>query len=33
LPSIACHRLQLADSAGHARPEDIDSLVRTVPVV
>ena len=33
LPSVACHRLQLADSAGHARPEDIASLVRTVPVV
>ena len=33
LPSVACHRLQLADSAGHARPEDIASLVRTVPAV
>jgi len=33
LPSVACHRLQLADSAGHARPEDIAGLVRTVPVV
>ena len=33
LPSVACHRLQLADSAGHARAEDIAGLVRTVPVV
>lgn len=33
LPSVACHRLQLADSAGHARPEDIAGLVRTVPVI
>lgn len=33
LPSVACHRLQLADSAGHARQEDIANLVRTVPVV
>ena len=33
LPSVACHRLQLANSAGHARPEDIASLIRSVPVV
>jgi len=33
LPSVACHRLQLARSAGHARPEDITSLIRSVPVV
>ena len=33
LPGVACHRLQLADSAGHALPEDIDRLIRTVPVV
>ena len=33
LPSVACHRLQLANSAGHARPDDIASLIRSVPVV
>ena len=33
LPSVACHRLQLANSAGHARPEDIANLIRSVPVV
>ena len=33
LPGVACHRLQLADNAGHALPEDIDRLIRTVPVV
>ena len=33
LPSVACHRLQLANSAGHARPEDIASLIRAIPVV
>jgi MoxR-like ATPase len=33
LPSVACHRLQLADGNGHARPEDIASLIRSVPVV
>ena len=33
LPSVACHRLQLASSAGHARPEDIATLIRSIPVV
>ncbi|GHU32758.1 hypothetical protein AGMMS50256_23410 [Betaproteobacteria bacterium] len=33
LPSVACHRLQLADGNGHARPEDIASLIRSVPVM
>ena len=33
LPSVACHRLQLANSTGHARPEDIVNLIRSVPVV
>ena len=33
LPSVACHRLQLANSTGHARPEDIANLIRSVPVV
>ena len=33
LPSVACHRLQLASSAGHARPEDIAALIRSIPVV
>jgi MoxR-like ATPase len=32
LPSVACHRLQLADGNGHARPEDIVDLIRSVPV-
>lgn len=33
LPGVACHRLQLANSAGHARVEDIVQLIRTIPVV
>jgi len=33
LPSVACHRLQLANSTGHARPEDIANLIRSVPVI
>ena len=33
LPSVACHRLQLANSSGHARPGDIANLIRSVPVV
>ena len=33
LPSVACHRLQLANSVGHARPEDIVRLIRSIPVV
>ncbi len=33
LPSVVCHRLQLANSTGHARPEDIANLIRSVPVV
>ena len=32
LPSVACHRLQLADGNGHARPEDIAGLIRSIPV-
>jgi MoxR-like ATPase len=32
LPSAARHRLQLADGNGHARHEDIASLIRSVPV-
>jgi MoxR-like ATPase len=32
LPSVACHRLQLADGNGHARSEDIASLIRSVSV-
>jgi MoxR-like ATPase len=32
LPSTACHRLQLADGNGHARSEDIASLIRSVSV-
>lgn len=33
MPGIACHRLYLATSAGHARAEDIAQLVRSIPVV
>ncbi|MFB0937147.1 MAG: MoxR family ATPase [Propionivibrio sp.] len=33
LPSVACHRLQLANSTGHARPEDIANLIRSIPVI
>ena len=32
LPSVACHRLQLADGNGHARPEDIAGLIRSISV-
>ena len=33
LPSVACHRLKLTNSAGHAQATDIDNLIRSVPVV
>ncbi len=32
LPSIACHRLRLTTSAGHARTEDIAELIRNTPI-
>jgi MoxR-like ATPase len=32
LPSVARHRLQLADGGGFARAEDIAALIRSVPV-
>ena len=32
LPGVACHRLQLDDGSGHARPEDIAQLIRAIPV-
>ena len=32
LPSVACHRLRLVNSASHARPEDITQLIRTIPL-
>jgi MoxR-like ATPase len=32
LPGVACHRLRLANSASHARPEDITQLIRTLPI-
>ncbi|MDR0379848.1 MAG: MoxR family ATPase [Candidatus Accumulibacter sp.] len=32
LPGVACHRLQLADGDGHARPEDIADLIHSVSV-
>ncbi len=33
LPSVACHRLQLSSSTGHARPDDIAALIRSIAVV
>ena len=33
LPGVACHRLQLTNSAGYAQATDIDGLIRSVPVV
>ena len=32
LPSVACHRLRLANSANHARAEDIAALIHAIPV-
>jgi MoxR-like ATPase len=32
LPGVACHRLQLSDGNGHARPEDVAALIRSVSV-
>jgi len=32
LPGVACHRLRSAQGGGHARPEDIVSLMRTVAI-
>jgi MoxR-like ATPase len=32
LPGVACHRLRLVNSANHARPEDINQLIRTIPL-
>jgi MoxR-like ATPase len=32
LPSVACHRLRLVNSAGHARLEDISNLIHAIPV-
>ncbi len=32
LPSVACHRLRLVNSTSHARPEDIEQLIHTIPV-
>ena len=33
LPGVACHRLRLVNSAGHARAEDITQLIHAIPVV
>ncbi len=33
LPSVACHRLRLVNSANHARPEDIANLIHATLVV
>jgi len=32
LPSVACHRLRLTHSSGHARIDDIVNLIRTIPL-
>ncbi|HRE15684.1 MAG TPA: AAA family ATPase [Rhodocyclaceae bacterium] len=32
LPGVACHRLRSAQGGGHARPEDIATLIRTVAI-
>lgn len=32
LPGIACHRLRSAQGGGHARPEDVAALMRTVAI-
>lgn len=32
LPGVACHRLRSAQGGGHARPEDIAALIRTVAI-
>ena len=32
LYGVAAHRLRLANSAGHARADDIDRLIRAIPV-
>ena len=32
LPSVACHRLRVVNSASHARAEDIDELIRAIPL-
>jgi MoxR-like ATPase len=32
LPSVACHRLRLANGVSHARPGDLAELIRSVPL-
>ena len=32
MPSVACHRLQLSNGAGHARPEDIARMMHTIAI-
>lgn len=32
LPGTTCHRLRLGNSTGHARPDDIAALIRSVPL-
>ena len=32
LPSVACHRLRLVNSASHARPEDVIHLIHSLPI-
>ncbi len=32
LPAVACHRLRSAQGGGHATPEDIGALIRSVPI-
>ena len=33
LPSVACHRLRLANSSSHARIEDLVELIRSTPLI
>ncbi|MDR2164136.1 MAG: AAA family ATPase [Zoogloeaceae bacterium] len=32
LPSVACHRLRAREANAHARPEDVEALIRSVPI-
>lgn len=32
LPGVACHRLRLARSGSHARPEDIAAMIHSIPI-
>lgn len=32
LPCVACHRLRSREANAHARPEDVEALIRSVPI-